>query len=170
MRERKVHFGDLLYNRACCGSESKLIAGAESEVTCLRCLSVMGAHPCPVHGDTAHGGEAEELRKGIEKILECSYDASRELSGDAICEALQKLLDDVDARDSLAWLERHDEKHEAQVAELTTRLASEYQRGLDDAEDAILRDYSTRAAMVGAIEALRNPVVESAEGKVAANG
>lgn len=81
------------------------------------------ARGCPVHGDANHGGEAEELRKGIERILERSYDATRKVDGDDICLALQKLLDDVDARDSLAWLERHDEKHEQEAATLKARIA-----------------------------------------------
>lgn len=55
--------------------------------------------PCPEHG-FIHGGEAEELRSGIEKLL----------AGVAIVyswrDRLQKLLDTVDARDSLAFCER----------------------------------------------------------------
>ena len=78
---------------------------------------------CPVHANAAHGGEAEELRSGVEKILELSYDSPIELRGDSICAELQRLLDRVDARDSLAWIERHDEKHEAEVRRLRSRIA-----------------------------------------------
>ena len=80
-------------------------------------------HTCPVHGDATHGGEAEQLRAGIEKILERSYDAKRELDGDDICVALQKLLDETNACDALAWIERHDEKRDAEVDALHARIA-----------------------------------------------
>lgn len=51
---------------------------------------------CAKHMDSVHGHEAEELRSGIEKIIE---------SGDVTVYELQRLLDDTDARDSLAFLE-----------------------------------------------------------------
>lgn len=54
---------------------------------------------CPVHHGVIHGGEAEELRSGIEALIAC---------GDAPMPKLQKLLDRVDARDSLGHLERID--------------------------------------------------------------
>jgi hypothetical protein len=77
---------------------------------------------CPVHADQEHGGEAEELRKGIERILTAFPDkASRRVR--CMREELQRLLDDVDARDSLAWLERHDERREAEVDQLRARIA-----------------------------------------------
>jgi len=77
---------------------------------------------CPVHADQEHGGEAEELRKGIERILAAFPDkASRRVRW--MRDELQHLLDDVDARDSLAWLERHDEKREAEVNRLQARIA-----------------------------------------------
>lgn len=47
-----------------------------------------------------HGAEAEELRSGIEKLI---------AEGDQVCcWQLQRLLDRVDARDSLAYLEATD--------------------------------------------------------------
>ena len=58
-------------------------------------------HGCPVHQGLLHGGEAEELRSGIEKIL-----AESDLDPIDLRASLQALLDDVDARDSLAHLER----------------------------------------------------------------
>jgi uncharacterized protein Yka (UPF0111/DUF47 family) len=54
-----------------------------------------------VTGDPQAGKEAEELRKGIEKIID--GDLTVQTADD-----LQKLLDSVDARDSLSWLERWD--------------------------------------------------------------
>lgn len=75
---------------------------------------------CLVHGDVAHGGEAEELRKGIETIVQkyqrVDYDCDHGL--DDVISALNRLLDNVDARDSCAWGERHDKKRDAEVAEL----------------------------------------------------
>jgi len=53
---------------------------------------------CPVHAYQQHGKEAQELRAGIEKLLGERVPARGP--------ALRKLLDDVDARDSLAYLER----------------------------------------------------------------
>lgn len=61
--------------------------------------------PCPEHG-FIHGKEAEELRKGIENIIRKGE--WRQNTHDVLC-SLQKLLDTVDARDSLAWLESHED-------------------------------------------------------------
>jgi hypothetical protein len=57
---------------------------------------------CPVHDFQRHGQEAQELRNGIEKILERAYDGRRPNWR----RDLQALLDRTDARDSLAYLER----------------------------------------------------------------
>ena len=57
--------------------------------------------PCPEHG-FIHGAEANELREGIEAILETDCDVE---DVEGIRRALQRLLDRVDARDSLAYLE-----------------------------------------------------------------
>jgi hypothetical protein len=54
--------------------------------------------PCQEHSGVVHGQEAEELRKGIERILE-------EETTDDMASALRELLDSVDARDSLSFLE-----------------------------------------------------------------
>jgi hypothetical protein len=62
-------------------------------------------HPCREH-DFIHGKEAEELREGLKKLIDLArYDAD-ELGVSII--SLQDLLDSVDARDSLAWLEASD--------------------------------------------------------------
>lgn len=55
-----------------------------------------------------HGREAEELRKGIEKIL-ADYPEEPEDGRYTYYdhrEALRRLLDEVDARDSLAFSEK----------------------------------------------------------------
>lgn len=85
-------------------------------------------------GDAVKGREAEQLRRGIEKLL----DNSRTSRG-----CLQELLDKVDARDSVAYLE-------AQEAELKMLRAwrahsVEVLRGLLGRIDAALSD----AAEVG---------------------
>ena len=54
--------------------------------------------PCPEHG-FFHGAEAEELREGIEAILEHEGDER------GFKHSLRALLERVDARDSLAYLE-----------------------------------------------------------------
>lgn len=60
---------------------------------------------CAVHGQQVHGGEAEELRKGIEEIVK--YMDAAEDSDDLISgvRRLKALLEEVDARDSLAYRE-----------------------------------------------------------------
>jgi hypothetical protein len=73
-------------------------------------LCVMGK-PCAKHGGAVHGTEAEELRAGIERVLANiavvrPEDAASVLA--ATRSTLQRVLDHVDARDSLAYLEKHD--------------------------------------------------------------
>lgn len=66
-----------------------------------------------------HGGEAQELRHGIEKIIawldqqqdEDSISALTALPGELRAD-LQDLLDEVDARDSLAFIEADAEEDE----------------------------------------------------------
>jgi hypothetical protein len=65
---------------------------------------------CPEH-QFYHGAEAEELREGIEKILK-NFAGGLEGNDDlyAITGDLHKLLDSVDARDSLAYAEHRDKE------------------------------------------------------------
>ena len=65
-------------------------------------VAELEAEGCPVHRGEIHGGEAEELRKGIEHFLANpdDYEMSDELERE-----LRVLIDDVDARDSLGHLE-----------------------------------------------------------------
>lgn len=51
---------------------------------------------CPVHDGQVHGKEAEQLRSGLEKLLE---------EGSVSEATVRRLLDRVDAADSLAHLE-----------------------------------------------------------------
>lgn len=63
---------------------------------------------CPVHDDQHHGREAEELRQGIDRVIaEHGGNWSRD-GAEEMADALSMMLDSVDARDSLAWLERRD--------------------------------------------------------------
>lgn len=64
---------------------------------------------CPVHGYQRHGREAEELRAGIEAVL-AEFDGVSYAKVDTVCGVLRALLDRVDARDSLAYLERRDNR------------------------------------------------------------
>lgn len=59
---------------------------------------------CAVHG-FIHGAEAEELREGIQKIIVHYEDAAYENDSDLMLDDLRKLLERVDARDSVAFLE-----------------------------------------------------------------
>ena len=52
---------------------------------------------CEEHG-FHHGAEAEELRKGIEDLIACYED-------EVPCSVLEELLQRIDARDSVAYLE-----------------------------------------------------------------
>jgi hypothetical protein len=63
-------------------------------------------------GNPVKGAEAEELRERIEKLIESNPNKRWAAS-------LQRLLDDVDARDSLTFLERHPEivRLKAELAE-----------------------------------------------------
>jgi hypothetical protein len=58
---------------------------------------------CPVHQGSVHGGEAEELRSGIETLISIG-----DTGGPVGVADLQALIDRVDARDSLGYLERID--------------------------------------------------------------
>ena len=63
-------------------------------------------HECPVHSFAKHGKEAEELRDGIDDIigdLESNEDDMVSVSD--VAGLLRKLLEQVDSRDSLAYLE-----------------------------------------------------------------
>lgn len=72
---------------------------------------------CPEHL-YEHGAEAEELRAGIEGILEGPWDSSTR-------QELQDLTDRVDARDSLAWSERKKKRKTPSPINLSRTLAVE---------------------------------------------
>jgi hypothetical protein len=69
---------------------------------------------CPVHSYMRHGKEASELRDGVQEAIDNHSDvAISDLSGDdarhlldSLLGCLRGLLESVDARDSLAYLER----------------------------------------------------------------
>lgn len=68
--------------------------------------------PCHEHG-FQHGAEAEELRAGIEEVVK--YMGRDDIDTDDLLGVkgrLQRLLDRVDARDSLAYLEAKDQEEE----------------------------------------------------------
>jgi hypothetical protein len=107
-----------------------LLAGAQSSADATlvfaRALVQIGdacviGLPCKRHGGVVHGREAEELREGIEKILE-EYGATpadvpyEHEDYEDLRRALRRLLDDVDARDSLVLLEAA----EAEVGQAVT--------------------------------------------------
>lgn len=62
---------------------------------------------CRVHGFAEHGKEAEELRAGVESIIE-EFDGVDFATVETVCGVLRALLERVDARDSIAYLERRD--------------------------------------------------------------
>lgn len=80
------------------------------DVLCPQCraqavwLRRAESRECPVHTGSIHGGEAEELRAGIEALTDRYHD------GAVPRLELIQLLDRVDARDSFAFLERSDDE------------------------------------------------------------
>lgn len=67
--------------------------------------------PCEKHGGEVHGREAEELRAGVEQILRNTADVHDDEALHVLRElrrSLIFLLDRIDARDSLAFLEATD--------------------------------------------------------------
>lgn len=72
--------------------------------------------PCPKHGAAVHGQEAEELRAGVEQIVANIADVRAEEALEVLAnvrKTLSRLLDHVDARDSLAYLEAQDAEVDA---------------------------------------------------------
>ncbi|NUP12928.1 MAG: hypothetical protein HOW73_43365 [Polyangiaceae bacterium] len=76
----------------------------------------MSKPKCPVLRDYClHGEEAEELRAGIEKLITETSDSGWRIT-------LQRLLDEVDARDSLAYLDaKADDRTAASPWRCTTK-------------------------------------------------
>jgi polyhydroxyalkanoate synthesis regulator phasin len=68
-----------------------------------RLACIIGEY-CHDHG-FIHGAEAEELRKRVETIL-ADVDHEGDDAAEALDRALRIMLDEVDARDSLAYLDR----------------------------------------------------------------
>lgn len=71
---------------------------------------------CPEH-HFVHGKEAEELRSGIEEALDNHDSLVSEMSGDdardtltSLVECLRNLLGSVDARDSIAYVEKRSKR------------------------------------------------------------
>ena len=71
---------------------------------------------CEKHGGAVHGQEAEELRAGVEQILSNTADARDDEAAFVLAEqrkSLIFLLDRIDARDSLVFLQSRDGAEEA---------------------------------------------------------
>ncbi len=90
--------------------------GILGECACSRLAECIIGKPCKRHG-FVHGWEAEELRKGIEDLISHCEDMKWD-SGHSrydipvvTVQNLRELLDQVDAQDSLTYLES--QKHDA---------------------------------------------------------
>lgn len=105
--------------------------------------------PCPVHDGTLHGAEAEELRAGIESLIEDGCGSCTD--GDDLRSELIVLLDRVNARDSLAYLEVADRGAETRgessaigtvddVVDQFGRLSRDDQRTVRDRIDEMTDD------------------------------
>lgn len=107
----------------------RLVAGGPkaSHVSASECHEISeGVHElidavenetCARHAGQKHGAEAEELRAGLERIMADPPGGDIESNNEWLA-PLRRLLDDVDARDSLAYLEARDEKLAAANAEI----------------------------------------------------
>lgn len=96
-------------------------------------MSARSAARCPVRGEYCgehgfiHGGEADELRAGLEKLMANNTVRSEEWPHYAVrVDDLQKLLDRVDARDSIAFVEapKRPRRRSKALVELTTMLVA----------------------------------------------
>jgi len=87
------------------GGMAARFAAAVVELADRGCV-VVGVS-CAKHHGAIHGHEAEELRAGIEKIL-ADVDTFHMTADDGydMHKAVRQLLDEIDARDSLAFRER----------------------------------------------------------------
>lgn len=83
--------------------------------------------PCPAHSDVVHGAEAEELRSGVQTLISRKHYAVSHLEN-----ALEDLLDRIDARDSLAFLEASKKKQVAEQPKKSCRACSHSGMGPDD--------------------------------------
>jgi len=90
---------------------------ARLEVASLRLDLQASQAKCPVHG-TTHGGEAEELRAGVEHCLDIYL-------GRDLQRGLLELLDRVNARDSLAHLENVERFERALASDAGEALLAE---------------------------------------------
>jgi len=90
-----------------CGAEPGEVAGDFAEALVKLADSCVVGAPCVRHYGSVHGQEAEELRRGIERLIR---DAESDAIGSRTVSvfSLQRLLDEVNARDSLAFLEATD--------------------------------------------------------------
>lgn len=82
--------------KECADELEAALAAAERPTPAAKC--VMGVY-CHNHG-FIHGAEAEELRQRIERAIK-----GADHEGCVDEDDLQRILDEVDARDSLAWQE-----------------------------------------------------------------
>jgi hypothetical protein len=103
------------YGTRSCEVKHERLAAAQRRIAELE-SEAKEPRGCAVHYGSVHGGEAEELRKGLERLL-------KEHGVVPPRRTLIALLDRVDARDSLAHLELTDEcaALKARVAELEDR-------------------------------------------------
>lgn len=93
----------------CLASARATAKAVGGRVVRLRRLSACRVYrePCPDHG-FIHGAEAEELREGIEKMIKdppSSDHPESQMLVESLVDALQDMLDKVDARDSVAYRE-----------------------------------------------------------------
>lgn len=115
-------------------------------VVCDYCTSLLmdmekAAQRCPVHYGQIHGGEAEELRAGIESLI------AQHPDGAVPRRKLQRLIDRIDARDSLAHLEMRDGEP---LRDIVRRLHETSERSRDDGLRIVRQDvFDDLLALVG---------------------
>lgn len=140
------------------------LATANAEIERLR------EQTCDRHAGQKHGAEAEELRSAVEKLLR---DGDDDYRSEAFAELrefrqeLQRILDETDARDSLAYLESRNEKLAALTKErdianehLCSVLGDDLVPKADLAAMTAARDEACERWAIWAGEALRRGVIE----------
>lgn len=103
-------------------SRSKRAASVAIMLSLVARIDEAEGEGCTLHGHAPHGQEAEELQKGIEELL---ANTSINWSVSRLAEELQKLLDRVDARDSLAHQRANEELAQARREQDEARAALE---------------------------------------------
>ena len=120
--EETVHVARDYLQAGYSSADVELLCRDFAEVVVQLGTSCVIGLPCARHSGVIHGQEAEELRAGVEQILRNTADVNDDEAPDVLRSlrmSLIFLLDNIDARDSLAFREATDSKDEEDEARLS---------------------------------------------------